>query len=134
MKIKYYSYEESSKAIKSVLAEAKKHKEIIAVALFGSLIKGRGRDIDLCLFLDKRKSNLEMSKLKRKMSGQAGPEADIQIFQQLPLYIRARIIKEGRILEVNNLDRLYEIYFETIKEHGLFKRKYLQYLESVKNG
>ena len=43
--------------------EIKKDKEIIAVLLFGSYIKGENyRDIDICIVLDKKYSKLEMSK------------------------------------------------------------------------
>src|SRR3989338_5132097 len=119
MKVKHYLFEESKREVDAVIAEAKKNKSILAVALFGSALKGKGRDIDLCLFLDKKKSNLEMSKLKREIAGKVSQIIDVQIFQQLPLYIRARIIKEGRIIFVKDLDKLYALYFEVIREYGL---------------
>jgi len=59
---------------------------------------------------------------------------DIQIFQQLPIYIRARIIGGCKILLDKNSDLLYNIAFDTIKEFGFFKKTYENYLREVKNG
>ena len=52
------------KNIKNIISKAKHDKEIFAVTLFGSSLKRKGRDIDICLFLDKKYTNLEMSKKK----------------------------------------------------------------------
>lgn len=119
--------------IKKILEEAKKDKQIIAVALFGSSLKGKGRDIDICLFLDKKYSNLEMSKKRLSFLKDVSDKFDVQIFQQLPIYIRIRILK-GKILYSKNEDLLYEIAFDTIKEFDFYKKLYTMYLNEVKNG
>ena len=62
------------------------------------------------------------------------PSVDLQIFQQLPLYIRMRILKEGEILLSKNEEHLYKIAIETIKQFGLYKRVYESYLNKVKHG
>jgi len=120
--------------IKKILNKAKKDKKVIAVALFGSSLKSRGRDIDICLFLNKKYSNLEMSKKQLEFLKGISNKFDIQIFQQLPLYIRIRILREHKILLCKNSDLLYEIAFSTIKEFGFFKKTYEMYLDAVKNG
>ena len=120
--------------IKKILEEAKKDKQIIAVALFGSSLKGKGRDIDICLFLDKKYSNLEMSKKRLSFLKNVSDKFDVQIFQQLPIYIRIRIIKEHKILLVKNENLLYEIAFDTIKEFGSFRKLYEMYLDKIENG
>ena len=56
---------------------------------------------------------------------------DIQIFQQLPLYIRIRIIKEGKVLFCRNEDMLYEAAFRTIREFSDFQHIYRDYLKEV---
>lgn len=125
---------ENDKQINKIIERVKKDKKIIAVALYGSSLKGKGRDIDICLFLDKKYSNLEISRIRLDFLKIVNNEIDIQIFQQLPVYIRIRIISEGKILFCGNSDLLYKIAFETIREFGFYKKIYDTYLEKVKNG
>jgi hypothetical protein len=61
-------------------------------------------------------------------------DLDVQIFQQLPLYIRKRIIGEAKILYCKNSDLLYDLAFQTIKEFDLFEKGYRMYLEKVQHG
>ena len=56
---------------------------------------------------------------------------DIQIFQQLPLYVRRRILKEGQVLFVRDEALLYELAFRTAQAFEDFKRIYASYLVSV---
>jgi uncharacterized protein len=115
-----------------LISMAKKDKDVLAVALFGSSVRGKGRDVDICLFLHEKASNLKMSKIRLKYLSEF--DYDIQIFQQLPMYIRNRILKEGKILHCSDMDKLYSIYFDTIKEYGFYKKLYDMYLEEVGNG
>jgi len=125
---------EINKEIKKLIEKAKNDKKVLAVALFGSSLNGKGRDIDICIFLDKKYSNLEMSKKRMRLLSKCPSNFDIQIFQQLPVYIRKRILKEAKILFCKNLPLLYEIYFQTIKEFNFFEKLYNMYLEKVQNG
>jgi hypothetical protein len=62
-------------------------------------------------------------------------DMDIQIYQQMPLYIKTRILKEGKILFVKNENLLYDIAIKTVKEFEDFKHVYNSYLEEVaRNG
>ena len=123
-----------NKEIKKNIEKAKKDNKIIAVALYGSSLKGKGRDIDICIFLDKKYSNIKMSKKKLEFLKINNEDKDIQIFQQLPIYIRIRIIKDGEIIHCKNSDLLYDIAFDTMKEFGFYKKIYDLYLQEVKNG
>lgn len=120
--------------ISEVLRKMRKDRKIIAVALFGSSLKGKGRDIDLCVFLDKKYSTLEMARKQLELLKVSGRGMDIQIFQHLPIYIRIRILKEGKIVFCNNSDLLYGIAFNTIKEFGFYKKLYEMYMERIENG
>lgn len=114
-----------------IINKARKDKNILAVIVFGSFArKERYSDIDVCLVLKERQKNIEMSKTKIKYL-KGFPAFDIQIFQQLPLYIRIRILKEGKILFCSNTDMLYDMAFATIKEFGDYKHIYDSYLEGV---
>lgn len=120
--------------IECLIDKAKKNKKIIAFALFGSSLKGKGRDVDVCVFLDKKLPNKEMSKIRFELLSHCKEGIDIQIFQQLPIYIRSRIMKEGKIIFSKDDNRLYEIAFETINEFNMFKKLYDIYLNKVANG
>jgi len=120
--------------INEIIEKLKKNKRVIAVALFGSSLAGKGRDIDVCIFLDKVYPNLEMSRERLELMKNSGKDVDIQIFQQLPVYIRVRVLKEGKILFCRNEDLLYEIAFSTVKEFSFFKKSYEMYLKEVEHG
>jgi predicted nucleotidyltransferase len=112
-----------------------KDKEITAVLIFGSYARGeKYKDIDLCVILDKKYPNLKMSKKRVALLKYLSKDIDLHIFQQLPVYIRIRVIKDGKISLCKNEDSLYKIAFDTIKEFGLFENFYNAYLENVKNG
>ncbi len=107
-------------------------KEVIAVLLFGSYARGeKYRDIDICLVLDKKYDNLQMSKKRLNYAALVSSKIDIQIFQQLPLYIRKRILKEMKVLQCKNEDLLYEIAFATIKEFVYYEKIYNTHLKAI---
>lgn len=120
------------KGIDKILSKAKNDEEVMAVLLFGSSLKKQGRDVDICLVLKNKKTNYEMTK-KRLEYLKIG-DYDLHIFQQLPLYIRNRILKENLILLSKNEKELYEIAFGTIKEFNLYKKLYKLCLEKIENG
>ncbi len=123
------------KSLSNIIDQAKKDKDILAVSIFGSFArKEEYNDIDICIFLRKKKTNLEMSKKKINYMKNAGEKIDINIFQQLPLYVRHRILKEGKFIFCANDDELYDLAYLTAKEWEDFKPIYKSYLEGVKHG
>jgi hypothetical protein len=60
--------------------------------------------------------------------------AQSRFFQQLPLYVRRRVLKEGIVLLVKDEDELYELAFRTAKEFEDFKHIYRNYLEAIAHG
>ena|SRR3989344_2245042 len=122
------------KEIDKIIEKVRKDEEVIAVALFGSSLKGNGRDIDVCLFLREKRDNLFMSRKKLEYAKEVGDGIDVSIFQQLPVFIRIRILKEGRVLFVRDESLLYEIAFSTIKEFDFYEKIYNMYLGNVKGG
>ncbi len=118
--------------INIIIEKAKKDKQVIAVALFGSYSRNeqkKNSDVDICIFLNKKYSNLEMSTKRLNFLKEVSNKFDIQIFQQLPVYIRIRILKEHKILFVKNEDLLYELAFDAIKEFNNYKKLYTLYME-----
>jgi uncharacterized protein len=120
------------KGLDRLLQQVRVDMNVCAVFLFGSVAKGISNsisDVDVCIVLNDKLDNLTMS--HKKLEYLSFADYDISIFQQLPLYIRQRVIKEGKILFCRNEDRLYELVFKTIKEFKDFKPIYYEYLEGV---
>lgn len=110
-----------------------KDKEVIAVFVFGSYTRNEHyRDIDLCFILDKKYPNLNMSKKAVKYASLLPSKFDVKIFQQLPVYIRIRVLKEGKIVLCKNEDLLYEVALSTVKEFEFYKKIYHNYLMQFK--
>jgi uncharacterized protein len=121
--------------IDKLLTLAGHDTEVLAALLFGSVARGEpspGSDVDVCLILMPQRTPYESPSLSRKrLEYLAQVDLDVQIFQALPLYIRSRVLKEGRVLFVRNEDLLYEIAFRTAQAFEDFKHIYYGYLEQV---
>ena len=120
--------------IRKLIKVARQDRDILAVFLFGSVARNNSHqqsDIDICLVMKKGgDSAMELSQKKLEYL-KLTDNMDVQIFQQLPLYIRIRIIKEGKILFCANEDELYQLVFNTIREFEDFKYTYQDYLKEV---
>lgn len=118
-----------------LLKLVKQDNEILAVILFGSFAQGdfsSKSDIDICFVMEKD-NFLSEEFFQKRLNYLKFFDMDIQIFQQLPLYIRIRILKEGRTLFCRNEAKLYEIAFRTISEFADFEHIYRDYLKEVEN-
>lgn len=111
----------------------KEDKQILALFLFGSTARRNnylGSDVDICLVLvpgpytSKQLSEKKMEYLKLF-------NLDIQIFQQLPIYIKRRVVKEGKVLFCRDEDKLYDNVFFVIREFADFEHIYYDYLKEV---
>ncbi len=97
---------------------------VIFIINYGSYINGNfheGSDIDLCIYYSgdkKERFNFRLSVLSS-----INDIFDVQIFQDLPLYIRKDVLK-GRLLYSKNNELLYDIARDTIYEFDDFKRGY----------
>ena len=123
----------TSRGIEQVLGKAEGDAEIVAVFLFGSQARCEttlASDTDVCLML--RPGNYDAPTLfQKKLSYLKETSADVHIFSQLPLYIRRRVLKEGKILLCQDEDVLYEVAFRTAQAFEDFKHIYYSYLEQV---
>jgi hypothetical protein len=105
---------------------------VCAVILFGSVAKGVSdslSDVDVCIMLNDKSELLTMSLKKPEYLSLV--DYDVSIFQQLPLYIRQRVIEEGKVVFCRNEERVYELVSRTIKEFEDFKPIYYGYLEGI---
>ena len=71
---------------------------------------------------------------RKRLSYLSESDLDIQMFQQLPVFIRVRVLKEGKILFCRDMDTLYSIALQTVREFAYFRPVYEGHLEAVKHG
>ncbi|MFA6461589.1 MAG: nucleotidyltransferase domain-containing protein [Candidatus Woesearchaeota archaeon] len=102
------------------------------VILFGSVSKGTSNplsDIDLCVSLDLPAK--ERFKARIRLSGLAPEKYDIQIFEDLPLYIQKSVIS-GKVLYCKKQEKLIEKAIQVINDYDNFKKTYDFYLAKDK--
>jgi predicted nucleotidyltransferase len=95
--------------LERLLSSASADPEILAVILFGSSARDEmtaSSDIDICLVF--RLGKADRLALSRKRLEYAESDIDVQIFQFLPIYIRRRVLKEGKVLFCRDEEELYE--------------------------
>jgi predicted nucleotidyltransferase len=83
--------------IKPIADEFRINDNVLALILFGSVAQGHAltdSDIDLCIITKKGITASECMNLRRYGS----KRVDLSLFFALPLTIRFRVIKEGKIL------------------------------------
>jgi predicted nucleotidyltransferase len=91
--------------LEALLNKAKEDDDILALILFGSAAKGEttvASDINICLVLKEKADALKA--FSKRMEYLRFGRVDVHIFQQLPLYIRRRVLKEGKVLFVRDED------------------------------
>jgi len=125
----------NKKFIQRFLVKAQADEDVLAVLLFGSTARKEEKpssDVDLCLILEPRRKPYDNSILSHKrLEFMKDFSFDIQIFQQLPVYIRTRVLKDGHVLFVRDEERLYEVALRTAQSFEDFKHIYYDYLKEV---
>lgn len=127
----------NSREVEALLDQARKDPTVLAVMLFGSVARGEARpdsDVDICLVLEPTpppEGRREPSVLTEKRLQYLHFDLDVKLFEQLPLYVRHQVLKEGRVLFVRDEDRLYGVALRAVKEFEDFKPRYREYLEAV---
>ena len=119
--------------IERLLRHAERDADVLAVMLYGSVARGEASaesDVDVCLILMPEQRTAARLSAKRLEYLQE-VDLDVQVFQQLPLYIRQRVLKDGRVLLVRDEDRLYDVAFRTIQQFEDFRPRYQAYLDEV---
>lgn len=122
-------------SVERLIEKVKLDEAVLAVMLFGSRARGEEMptsDIDLCLVLPPgRGTTAEQTSVRMTYLEESSERLGIRIFQELPLYIRRRVLREGKVLFCRDLDALYGIACRTAQAFEDFKPIYRQYLEQV---
>jgi predicted nucleotidyltransferase len=123
-------------AITRLVARAREDPGVLAVLLFGSRARGgatSASDHDVCLVLAAPpQSDLDAS--EKRLEYLALGDLDVVVFQQLPLYIRSRILREGRVLFTRDEDALYAVAVRTVRAFEGFRHIHRGYLDAVARG
>lgn len=128
--------EDLDHVLRPLVARAERDHDVLAIILFGSRARaeaGPRSDIDVCLVLDEHAAT-GLSASRKRLDYPASSHVDLSIFQQLPLYLRSRILKEGRVLFVRDEDRLYDVAVRTARAWEGFRHHYRHYLDAVARG
>lgn len=118
-----------------LIDKASRDSDILAVFLFGSKARNNNycaSDVDICLVMSPF-PHIANELFQKRLTYLKLFDMDIQIFQQLPIYIRIRILNEGKLLFCRDDSKLYEITFKTITEFNDFEHIYHHYLQEVLN-
>lgn len=99
------------------------------IILYGSTAKGMRKDssdIDLCIYYDAPPEEASRFRL-RVLSELFDDKYDVQIFQQLPLYVRKEVLK-GQLVYCKNKTFLYEVAIRTIRDFEEYKHRFYDYI------
>jgi predicted nucleotidyltransferase len=125
-----------SPAIARLVARAKGDPGVLAVILFGSRARGdasAASDYDVCLVLAApSRSDLEAG--QKRLDYLALGDLDVVLFHQLPLHVRSRVLRDGRVLFARDEDALYALAARTARAFEAFRHIHRGYLEAVARG
>lgn len=116
-----------------LVARTKSDPEVLALILFGSRARGNASpesDFDVCLVLGSEPASA-LAGAHKRLDYLANTNLDLVIFQQLPLYIRSRVLAEGTVLFVRDEDALYALAVRTARAFEGFRHIYRQHLDLV---
>lgn len=120
-------------ALERVTALARNDSAVLAIILFGSHARGEAEsssDVDVCLVLEPGVP-LDLSASRKRLDYRAEADLELAIFQQLPLAVRSRVLREGRVVFVKDTDRLYELAIQTARAFEGFRHHHRRYLDAV---
>ena len=107
----------------------KDFKKVEFIFLYGSVAEGKANalsDIDICIYFNGNYD--DAFDFRVKLSSDS--KIDVQIFQQLPLYVRVNVLK-GKVLYVKNREFLYDVAYKTIQEFEDLKPHYYEYIDRI---
>ena len=129
--------------VMEIIRNTEGFENVTFVMLYGSAARDEmteDSDIDICIGYkstkteddtearagDKNKTDAGMFRF-RVLTGLSGGKFDIQIFEELPLYVRVEVLK-GKLLYAKEESEVYDIAWRTIKEFDHFKKYYYDYI------
>ncbi|MEF8848465.1 MAG: nucleotidyltransferase domain-containing protein [Candidatus Thermoplasmatota archaeon] len=117
--------------INSVVEKIKKlgGDKVKFIILYGSQSTNKQTplsDVDLAVFYDGSKE--ERFRFRMKILGRVPEKYDIQLFQDLPLYVKNEVIK-GKVVYNSDTKLIYKIAKETYQAFDDFKKRFYDYVK-----
>jgi predicted nucleotidyltransferase len=126
----------SGDALERLIMRAREDPDVLAVLLFGSRARATATpvsDYDVCLVLAApRASPVDAS--EKRLQYLALGELAVVVFQRLPLYMRSRVLQEGRVLFTRDEGVLYDVALRTAKAFEGFRHIHRADLDAVARG
>lgn len=116
------------KDIGKIAKEISKIKNVKGIYLFGSRAVGKSHllsDIDLCII-----GNLTPDE-ETKVMGYSADNLDLSLFNNLPIWIKIRVFKEGKPLVITDIKFIDRVKIKTIREYLDFKPIINKYCKEV---
>lgn len=97
--------------------------QVLAIMLYGSYARLEiYRDLDIAVILNKSEEHVSHLKILSKFEAVVPDNlnVDLSIFNDLSIEIRSRILTEGKLIYVRDMDSLYDVSIEVIREDSDF--------------
>jgi predicted nucleotidyltransferase len=99
-----------------IIGDLRARKEVLAIIIFGSVARGQARpfsDIDICVVT--RSQLPEQARLDLQSFGSR--KIEVNIFSELPLPVRFRVVREGRLVWCEDRLALHRVIAETARQY-----------------
>ncbi len=117
--------------IKRKILKLDTRKRIKFIVLYGSVAHGTSNklsDIDIAVFY--HGTDRERFRFRVKATGELPDKVDLQIFQDLPLYVRKEVLK-GKVLYNKDFQFTFNEYMKVIKDFNYFEKYLNHYYEAL---
>lgn len=114
----------------AVVEAVREEPDVLAVIHYGSSARGEpaARDVDVALVF---REPVPGDAFERTLRLDVSDKVEATVFQQLPIYVQVRVLKEGRVAWCRDEGALYRIALRTVREFEDFRPFYESYLEGV---
>ena len=122
--------------LQRAIERAGRDPDLLAVILFGSRARGEASpasDYDVALVLQPGEVP-RLAASRKRLEYLAIADLDLVVFQQLPLHVRSRVLREGVVLFVRDEDALYDLAVRTARAFSDFRHIQRAYLDEVARG
>jgi predicted nucleotidyltransferase len=111
------------------LKDIRGFEKVRFIILYGSAAEGgirKNSDIDLCIDLD-AETDFDRSKFRLRVLSELPDNFDVQIFSQLPLYVKKEVLR-GKVIFCRDEEYVYNTAMLTIREFDDFKYRFYDYI------